>query len=113
MRGNLDLQEAMFSYISLEARVPAAHPLHKLRAVVDALLATINREFDSVYARHGHPSVPPQLLLKALLLPILYSIRSDRLRVKAINYKRLDRWFVGLNLKDKVWYPFTFSARYR
>ena len=68
MRGNQDFQGAMFSYISLEERVPATHPLRKLRAAVDALLATMNREFDAVYARRGRPSVPPGMLLKALLL---------------------------------------------
>jgi transposase len=67
----------MFSYISLEERVPQAHPLRKLRAVVDALLATMNREFEAVYARRGRPSVPPEMLLKALLLQILFSIRSE------------------------------------
>ncbi len=70
MRGNPDFQAAMFSYISLEERVPAAHPLRKLRAVVDALLATMSSEFEAVYARRGRPSVPPEMLLKALLLQI-------------------------------------------
>jgi transposase len=110
MRGNQDFQGAMFSYISLEERVPAAHPLRKLRAVVDALLATMNREFDAVYARRGRPSVPPEMLLKALLLQILFSIRSERQLVEAVNYNLLYRWFVGLNIEDKVWDHSTFSA---
>jgi len=93
----------MFSYISLEERVPQTHPLRKLRAVVDALLATMNREFDAVYARRGRPSVPPEMLLKALLLQILFSIRSERQLVEAIEYNLLYRWFVGLNIDDKVW----------
>ena len=93
----------MFSYISLEERVPQAHPLRKLRAVVDALLATMSREFEAVYARRGRPSVPPEMLLKALLLQILFSIRSERQLVEAINYNLLYRWFVGLNIEDKVW----------
>ena len=100
----------MFSYISLEERVPAAHPLRKLRAVVDALLATMNREFEAVYARRGRPSVPPEMLLKALLLQILFSIRSERQLVEAVNYNLLYRWFVGLNIEDKVWDHSTFSA---
>ena len=100
----------MFSYISLEERVPATHPLRKLRAVVDALLATMNREFDAVYARRGRPSVPPEMLLKALLLQILFSIRSERQLVEAIEYNLLYRWFVGLNIDDKVWDHSTFSA---
>ena len=99
MRGNQDFQGAMFSYISLEERVPATHPLRKLRAAVDALLATMNREFDAVYARRGRPSVPPEMLLKALLLQILFSIRSERQLVEEINYNLLYRWFVGLNIE--------------
>ena len=110
MRGNQDFQGAMFSYISLEERVPQAHPLRKLRAVVDALLATMSREFEVVYARRGRPSVPPEMLLKALLLQILFSIRSERQLVEAINYNLLYRWFVGLNIEDKVWDHSTFSA---
>jgi transposase len=110
MRGNPDFQGAMFSYISLEERVPQTHPLRKLRAVVDALLATMNREFEAVYARRGRPSVPPGMLLKALLLQILFSIRSERQLVEAVNYNLLYRWFVGLNIEDKVWDHSTFSA---
>lgn len=100
----------MFGYISLEERVPATHPLRKLRAVVDALLATMNTEFGAVYARRGRPSVPPEMLLKALLLQILFSIRSERQLVEAVNYNLLYRWFVGLNIEDKVWDHSTFSA---
>ncbi len=110
MRGTQNFQGAMFSYISLEERVPAKHPLRKLRAVVDALLATMSSEFDAVYARRGRPSVPPEMLLKALLLQILFSIRSERLLVEAIDYNLLYRWFVGLNIEDKVWDHSTFSA---
>lgn len=101
----------MFSYISLEERVPAAHPLRKLCAVVDALLATMHSEFEAVYARRGRPSVPPEMLLKALLLQILFSIRSERQLVEAVNYNLLYRWFVGLNIEDKVWDHSTFSAK--
>ena len=100
----------MFSYISLEERVPQAHPLRKLRELVDALLSSMNAEFEAVYARRGRPSVPPEMLLKALLLQILFSIRSERLLVEAIDYNLLYRWFVGLNIEDKVWDHSTFSA---
>lgn len=100
----------MFSYISLEERVPAKHPLRKLRAVVDSLLSTMSTEFEAAYATGGRPSVPPEMLLKALLLQILFSIRSERLLVEAIDYNLLYRWFVGLNLEDKVWDHSTFSA---
>jgi transposase len=91
--------------------VPQAHPLRKLRAVVDALLATMNLEFEAVYARRGRPSVPPEMLLKALLLQILFSIRSERQLVEVVNYNLLYRWFVGLNIEDKVWDHSTFSAK--
>ncbi|MEO1767619.1 transposase [Thiobacter aerophilum] len=109
MRGNQNFQGAMFSYISLEQQVPQAHPLRKLRAVVDALLASMDNEFEAVYARRGRPSVPPEMLLKALLLQILFSIRSERLLVEAIDYNLLYRWFVGLNIEDKVWDHSTFA----
>ena len=110
MRGTQNFQGAMFSYISLEERVPAKHPLRKLRSLVDALLASMSAEFEAVYARRGRPSVPPEMLLKALLLQILFSIRSERLLVEAIDYNLLYRWFVGLNIEDKVWDHSTFSA---
>jgi len=87
MRGSQDSQGTVFSGISLEERVPASHPLRKLRAVVDALLATMDREFEAVYARRGRPSVPPEMRLKALLLQILFSIRSERQWGEAINSK--------------------------
>jgi transposase, IS4 family len=77
MRGSQDFQGTMFSYISLEERVPAAHPLRKLRGVVDALLATMDREFEAVYARRGRPSVPPEMLLKALLLQIFTTLMGE------------------------------------
>src|SRR5690606_2413375 len=110
MRGNQDFQGAMFSYISLEERVPATHPLRKLRAVVDALLATMNREFDAVYARRGRPSVPPEMLLKALLLQILFSIRSERQWVGAIEDNLLYRRSGGPDIADEAWHHPTFRA---
>lgn len=110
MRGTQNFHGAIHSYISLEDRVPAKHPLRKLRKVVDALLPTMSAEFEAVYATGGRPSVPPEKLLKALLLQILFSIHSERLLVEAINYNLLYRWFVGLNLEDKVWDHSTFSA---
>lgn len=84
--------------------------MRRLRKEVDALLATMSVEFEAVYATGGRPSVPPEMLLKALLLQILFSIRSERLLVEAIHYNLLYRWFVGLNLEDKVWGHSTFSA---
>jgi len=110
MRGIQNFQGAMFSYISLEERVPKQHPLRKLRSMVDALLATMSTDFEAVYSKVGRPSVPPEMLLKALLLQILFSVRSERLLVEAIDYNLLYRWFVGLNLEDRVWDHSTFSA---
>ena len=110
MRGLQNFQGETLCRISLEERVPKRHPLRKLRALVDALLATMSADFDAVYSKVGRPSVPPEMLLKALLLQILFSVRSERLLVEAIDYNLLYRWFVGLNLEDRVWDHSTFSA---
>ena len=110
MRGPQNFQGATLCRISLEDRVPQRHPLRKLRALVDALLATMSADFDAVYSKVGRPSVPPEILLKALLLQILFSVRSERLLVEAIDYNLLYRWFVGLNLEERVWEHSTFSA---
>ncbi|AWI79581.1 IS5/IS1182 family transposase [Parazoarcus communis] len=109
MRGQASPQSAMFSYVSLEERVPASHPLRKLRMLVDSVLASMDDEFDAIYARVGRPSVPPERLLKALLLQILFSIRSERLLVESLDYNLLYRWFVGLGIDDDIWDHSTFS----
>lgn len=109
MRGASSPQDSMFSYISLEDRVPASHPLRKLRSLVDVVLGTMSEDFDAVYSRVGRPSVPPERLLKALLLQILFSLRSERLLVESIDYNLLYRWFVGLGIDDPVWDHSTFS----
>lgn len=109
MRGD-DLQQAsMFSYLSPEERVPPDHPLRPLRMMVDAVLGELSPDFDQLYARTGRPSVPPEQLLRALLLQILYTIRSERLLMEQLAYNLLFRWFVGLNLDDPVWDATTFS----
>lgn len=110
MRGKTIEQGAMFSYVSLEDRIPKSHPLRKLRFLVDALLATMDKQFEAVYARTGRPSVPPERLLKAMLLQILFAIRSERLLVESIDYNLLYRWFVGLCIDEPVWDHSTFSA---
>ena len=109
MRGTSNPQSNLFSYISLEDRIPASHPLRKLRVLVDAVLASMDEEFDAVYAKEGRPSVPPERLLKASLLQVLFSIRSERLLVEAIDFNLLYRWFVGLSLDERVWDHSTFS----
>lgn len=110
MRGADITQEELFSYRTLEARVPKHHPLRKLRAVVDILLATLDDEFDALYARRGRDSIPPERLLRASLLQVLLSIRSERQLVEHIDFNLLYRWFVGLTMDDDVWDHSTFSA---
>jgi transposase len=103
MRGEDHQQSAMFSYISPEQRVPANHPLRKLRRLVDTVLTRLSPSFTTMYARIGRPSIAPEKLLRALLLQFLYTIRSERLLMEELDYNMLFRWFVGLNLDDPVW----------
>lgn len=103
MRGEDLQQNAMFSYISPEQRVPPDHPLRKLRPLVDQVLKNLSRRFTAMYARLGRPSIPPEKLLRALLLQVLYTIRSERLLMEQLDYNLLFRWFVGLNMDDAVW----------
>ena len=109
MRGD-DLQQAgMFSYLSPEQRVPADHPLRAIRKIAEAVFVGLSPQFDKLYARQGGPSVAPEKLLRALLLQVLYSVRSERLLMEELNYNMLFRWFVGLNMDDRVWDPTTFT----
>jgi transposase len=110
MRGADFTQEELFSYRTLEERIPKDHPLRKLRAVVDLLLKTLDSEFNTLYARTGRNSIPPERLLRASLLQVLFSIRSERQLVEHIDYNLLYRWFVGLTLDEKPWDHSTFSA---
>jgi len=103
MRGNDQQQGHVFSYISPEQRVRQDHPLRPIRAMVDKVLKDLSREFAKMYSKVGRPSVPPEQLLRALLLQMLYSVRSERLLMEEIDYNILFRWFVGLNLDDAVW----------
>jgi transposase len=99
----------MFSYLSPEQRVPAGHPLRQVRRLVDAALKGLSASFDAIYAAGGRPSIPPEKLLRALLLQVLYSVRSERLLMEQLEYNLLFRWFVGLNLDEPVWVPTVFS----
>ena len=103
MRGNDQQQGHVFSYISPEQRVRKDHPLRPIRTMVDKVLKELSPEFDKMYSKVGRPSIPPEQLLRALLLQMLYSVRSERLLVEEIDYNILFRWFVGLNLDDAVW----------
>jgi transposase len=109
MRGDEADQGHMFSYISAEKRVPADHPLRKVRELVDAALEKLSDDFDRLYSDTGRPSIPPERLLRALLLQYFYGIRSERLLMEQLDYNLLFRWFVGLQMDDAVWVPTTFT----
>jgi len=103
MRGTDHQQSSMFSYISAEQRVPKDHPLRALRVMADAALAQLGPAFDAIYARSGRPSIAPEKLLRALLLQVLYTVRSERLLMEQLDYNFLFRWFVGLGIDEPVW----------
>lgn len=99
----------MYSYLSPEQRVPADHPLRSIRAMTDRALKDLSRKFNAMYSATGRPSIPPEKLLRALLLQVLYTIRSERLLMEQLEYNLLFRWFVGLNMDEPVWVPTVFS----
>jgi transposase len=109
MRGDDPQQAGIFSYISPEERVPPEHPLRVIRAMVDAVLKELSPQFARLYASTGRPSIAPEKLLRALLLQVLYTVRSERLLMEQLNYHLLFRWFVGLNMDDPIWDPSTCS----
>jgi transposase len=109
MRGDERFQDEMFSYVSLEQRVPLDHPLREIRRLTDEILGSLSGEFDSLYAASGRPSIAPEYVLRALLLQVFYSIRSERQLVEQLDYNLLFRWFVGLGMDDKVWNHAVFS----
>src|SRR3974390_3410617 len=103
MRGWDVRSEVLFSYASCEARVPKDHPLRPIRQIVDEALAALSSEFETRYARFGRPSIPPERLLRALLLQAFYSVRSEKQLMEQLNYNLLFRWFVGVSPDDPVW----------
>jgi transposase len=109
MRGDDQQTGHLFSYLSPEARVPADHPLRAIRGMTDAALATLSRALDGLYSETGRPSIPPEQLLRALLIQVLYTVRSERLLMEQLQYNLLFRWFVGLSMDDPVWHPTTFT----
>jgi transposase len=110
MRGDDEqLQAGMFSYIALEARIPKHHPLRSIRQLADEVLKSLSGELDALYAPVGRPSIPPERLLRALLLQAFYSVRSERLLMEQLEYNLLFRWFVGLEIDDAVWDHAVFS----
>src|SRR3989442_5789149 len=103
MRGDDTQQSTMFSYLSPEERVPASHPLRPIRLLVERVLLRLNTRFEEMYASTGRPSIAPEKLLRALLLQILYSVRSERMLMEQLAYNLLFRWFVGLNMDEAIW----------
>ena len=109
MRGEIRHQEKLFSYVSIETRIPKSHPLRNIRTIVDAILVRLSPKFDEIYADVGRPSIPPEYLLKSLLLQVLFTIRSERQLLQHLDYNLLYRWFVGLSPDDKIWDDSTFA----
>lgn len=109
MRGADEQPGSMFSYVSLEERVPQDHPLRAIRRITDRALERLSPRFGTLYVNFGRPSIPPEKLLRALLLQALYTIRSERQLMEQLDYNLLFRWFVGLGMDDPVWVPTTFT----
>ena len=109
MRGADEQPGSMFSYISPEERVPQDHPLRAIRRITDRALERLSPRFGTLYVNFGRPSIPPEKLLRALLLQALYTIRSERQLMEQLDYNMLFRWFVGLGMDDAVWSPTTFT----
>jgi transposase len=109
MRGSDIPQTVLFSFVSIEDRIPADHPLRTIQALVNPILAALSPRFEAMYSTMGRPSIPPERLLRALLLQVLYTIRSERQLMEQLDYNLLFRWFVGLNPDDAVWVPTVFT----
>jgi transposase len=109
MRGSDKQTGSLFSYVNLEERVPPRHPLRKIKAVVDAALVTLDADFARLYAGDGRPSIAPERLMRAALLQILFSIRSERQLMEQLDYNLLFRWFVGLSIDEPVWVATVFT----
>ena len=103
MRGLDHQQSAMFSYLSPEQRVPSDHPLRAIRQITDTVLTQLSLALSKMYAKIGRRSIPPEKLLRALLLQVLFTVRSERLLMEQLEYNLLFRWFVGLNMDEPVW----------
>ena len=109
MRGDDEQSGHLFSYVSPEQRVPTDHPLRAIRRMTDAALRELRPALDRLYSKAGRPSVPPEQLLRALLLQVLYSIRSERMLIEQLEYNLLFRWFVGLSADEPIWHPTVFT----
>ena len=109
MRGTDETSGSLFSYVDLEGRIPARHPLRKVRQVVNDALASLDAEFNILYSAEGRPSIAPERLIRASLLQILFSVRSERQLMEQMQYNLMFRWFVGLGIDDPVWVPTVFT----
>ncbi|WP_375573869.1 IS5 family transposase [Seohaeicola saemankumensis] len=109
MRGTDETSGSLFSYVDLEERIPPHHPLRKIRQVVNDALASLDAEFEVLYTDFGRPSIPPERLIRASLLQILFSVRSERQLMEQMDYNLMFRWFVGLGIDDPVWVPTVFT----
>ena len=109
MRGRDDRSDGLFSYVRLEERIPADHPLRAIRRLADEALAALNGRFEALYSSMGRPSIPPEMLLRATLLQAFFSVRSERILMEQIDYNLLFRWFVGLPLDGAVWHATVFT----
>jgi transposase len=109
MRGADQRNDTLFSYVRPDSRIPKDHPLRAIRRITDAALAALSAQFDALYAAEGRPSIPPEKLLRALLLQAFYTIRSERQLMEQLDYNLLFRWFVGLSVDDPVWDASVFS----
>ena len=109
MRGTDETSRSLFSYVDLEERIPARHPLRKIRQVVNDALVSLDADFEALYIDFGRPSIPPERLIRASLLQILFSIRSERQLMEQMQYNLMFRWFVGLGIDDPVWVPMVFT----
>src|SRR4051795_3252874 len=109
MRGQDDRSEGFFSYVRLEERIPAEHPLRLIKSLADEALSSLSRRLDGLYSSMGRPSILPEMLLRATLLQAFFSVRSERMLMEQINYNLLFRWFVGLPMDAEVWHPTVFT----
>jgi transposase len=109
MRGSDIRRDGLFSYVRPDSRIPVGHPLRLIRGVADEALRALDPQFAALYAANGRPSIPPEQLLRAMLLQAFYSIRSERQLMEQLNYNLLFRWFVGLSVDDPIWVPTVFS----
>ena len=109
MRGTDEASGSLFSYVDLDERIPSKHPLRKIRQIVNDALASLDPEFDQLYSVEGRPSIAPERLIRASLIQILFSVRSERQLMEQMQYNLLFRWFVGLGIDDPVWVPTVFT----